>query len=294
MIKPLYFLSLLLLLASCSGGDKPPVVLTADQKSQIKQFGERLIATFNNHEHKVVNDSWSSLAFKKRITGLNKTQRSVLSHVFEKGVKDDIRYTNLLMINNLSKLGGKAYLSQVVHFDNYSELTMVMVFQQRYSFVKYRIELIQGKPYLSDLYDFRENTWYSEAVKNTINLNVRYDTFSKERGEANIAMRRANAAEKAGDAEGALYWLYEIPQTHWVGNGLSIRRLNLAVALGDTTYAGVLNKEFEYNQSTYLQYLYYSAYGDEAQLNKVYTRLRELTGGGEKLDSLIGDNNDWN
>ncbi|MCE7991610.1 MAG: hypothetical protein HEP71_06505 [Roseivirga sp.] len=294
MIRYAYFILVLFLLAGCSSDStEAPVALTVEEKATVESYATQLVNSFNGHDHALVRSSWSNDAFRKRVKDLNKTQRSVFAHIFEKEVKDAIKYTNLLLINNLNKQNGIASLTQSQHFNGFSEITIFMVFEDSYSFIKYRVELIEGKPFLCDLYDFKENTWYSESIKNAINLNSRYDAFSAERRNTNLALRSSDEALKRGDAYGALDFLYEIPQTHWVGNGLSLNRLGLAAELSDTIYAQVLETEFAYNQSLYLKYLYYLAFDDSTNLNQVYTDVKNLTGASDGLDSLIVRGSFW-
>lgn len=294
MIRHAYFILVLFLLAACtSDNTEAPVALTTEQKATVESYAAQLVKSFNGHDHALVRNSWSNDAFKKRVKDLNKTQRSVFTHIFEKEVKDEIKYTNLLFINELNRQNGTASISQIQHFNGFSEITIFMVFQDSFSFIKYRVELIDGKPYLCDLYDFKENTWYSEGIKNAINLNSRYDAFSAERRASNLALRSSDEALKRGDTYGALEFLYEIPQTHWVGNGLSLNRLGLAAEVSDTIYAQVLETEFGYNQSLYLKYLYYLAFDDSTNLNQIYIDIKKMTGASAGLDSLIVQGSFW-
>lgn len=293
MIRNAYFILVLFLAACSSDNTEAPVALTAEQKANVESYATQLVNSFNGHDHALVRNSWSNDAFRKRVKDLNKTQRSVFTHIFEKEVKDDIKYTNLLMINGLSKQNGTTSISQIQHFNGFSEITIFMVFEDSFSFIKYRVELIKDRPFLCDLYDFKENTWYSESIKNAINLNSRYDAFSTERRASNLALRNSDEALKRGDTYAALDFLYDIPQTHWVGNGLSLNRLGLAAEVSDTIYAQVLETEFGYNQSLYLKYLYYLAFDDSTNLNQIYIDIKKMTGASAGLDSLIVQGSFW-
>ena len=84
-------------------------------------------------------------------------------------------------------------------------------------------------------------------------LNSKFDAYSEERHQANRAIRASNEALTYGDTLEALYSLYDIPETHQLGNGLSIRKLNLAYTLGDSVYANVLATEYDKNKSLYIK-----------------------------------------
>lgn len=281
------------LATGCSGGDSSPAALTTEQKAAIASYANNLLRTFNSHDHSLVNDSWNHQAFKNRVSGLSKTEASLFAYIFEKQVKNDIRYTNLLIINEISKQGATAWLTRIQHFNTHSEITFSIIFPDGYTFTRYRVEMIGDKPYISDMYDFKDGTWYSESIKNFLLLNARYDGLSAERRAAYGAMNLSNQLLKKGDTLGALEALYEIPPSHWVGNGLSIKRLELAANLNDTLYADVLDTEFSYNQSLYLQYIYYLGIEDDAALFKVLETLKNETGITDQLDSLVRTDAVW-
>lgn len=293
MFKQVCILFISILLVSCSGKSEAPAKLTPGQKATVERYATQLVKSFNSHDYSLIRDSWNHNTFKKRVNGLSKTGQAVFNHIFEKDVKDDIKYTNLLIINRISKEGGQTHLTRTEHFDIYSEITFAITFPGSYSFIRYRIEMIGNKPYLTDMYDFRDGTWYSESIKNIVNLNVRFDGLSEERRMKNMALRQSDEFLKRGDTLGALVELMEIPDTHWVGNGLSLKRLNLAISVNDSVYTDVLHTEIYSNQSLYLKYLYCLKFNDPEILSNVYEELKSLTGSSERFDSLILSESTW-
>ena len=180
------------------------------------------------------------------------------------------------------------------HYDSYSELILLLTFKGVYDFFKYRIEFIKNDPNLTDFYHYTDNLWYSEKVINMLRMNSKYDAFSDQRHQANGAIRASEQALIIGDTLEALYSLYDIPETHQEGNWLILRKLNLAITLGDSVLADVMATEHKNNKSLYMNYLYNYYFGDTATLKSTYELLAAELGESETLDSLITEGYLWN
>ncbi len=288
-------LIILVFLFGCSEPKKAerPVV-TPEQQAQMESFSNELINSINGFEFSLINNTWNNEAFKERVaTHINKTQQSVFNHIFEKDLRMTIKTGNLNIIHRVNSENGKISFLRLTHFDFHSELTLLLTFDGRFDFFKYRIEIINNKPAITDFYHFMDNLWYSEKLVNILRLNSKFDAYSDERHQANRAIRASDKALTYGDTLEALYSLYDIPETHQLGNGLSLMKLNLALTLGDSIYANVLATEYEKNKSLYMKYLY-TLYFDSTNLNSVYQLLTSELGSSATLDTLVNKQNYWN
>lgn len=285
---------ILVFLFACSEPKKPDrAILTPEQQSEIESISNELINSINGFEFSVINNCWNNEAFKERVsTHLNKPQKSLLNHIFEKDLRMTIKTGNLSIIHQVNSDNGKISFFSLTHFDFHSELTLLLTFDGRFNFFKYRIEFINNKPAITDFYHYKDNLWYSEKIVNMLRLNSKFDAYSDERHQANRAVLVTERALNNGDTLAALYSLYDIPETHQLGNGLSMMKLNLAFSLGDSIYANVLATEYDKNKSLYMKYLY-KLHFDSANLNSVYELLTTELGNSAALDTLIKQQNYW-
>ena len=268
--------------------------VTLEQQVQIEALSNKLIKSINGFEFSVINNTWNNAAFKERVAvHVNKTQNSVFDHFFEKDLRMTIKTGNLSIIHQVNSDNGKITFLDLNHFDFHSELTLLLTFAGRFDFFKYRIEIINNKPAITDFHHFKDNLWYSEKIVNILRLNSKFNAYSEERHQANEAIRASEEALAYGDTLKALYSLYDIPETHQLGNGLSMMKLNLAVTLGDSIYTNVLATEYDKNKSLYMKYLY-TLYFDSTDLNSVYQLLTSELGNSAVLDTLIDKQNYWN
>lgn len=283
-------------LFGCSETKKAkPTELTPEQKTEIESFSNELINSINSFDFTVINNAWNNEAFKERVSNrVNKTQQSVLNHIFEKDLRMTIKTGNLSIVHRVNSDQGQVSFLRLNHYDTYSELILLMTFEGVYDFFKYRIESINNKPSLTDFYHYTDNLWYSEKVINMLRMNSKYDAFSDERHQANRAMRAYEQALTIGNTLEALYSLYDIPETHQKGNWLSLRKLSLAIVLGDSVLADVMATERENNKSLYMDYLYNYYLGDTTSLSLTYQLLAGELGESKALDSLIEIGYLWN
>jgi hypothetical protein len=167
----------------------------------------------------------------------------------------------------------KYYLNKIIYFPKHAEIVLIMEFGKSADFWKYRIELFEGKPKLTDYYSFRDEVWASENMKNTIILNSKYLNTSNERTKANRCLYESENYLRNGDTLSALEILYEIPETHLMGNAISYKRLGLALVFDENIFYEALELEKEINPSRYINYLYGYYYGDSIILNNVILEL---------------------
>ncbi|WP_339810224.1 hypothetical protein [uncultured Imperialibacter sp.] len=283
-------------LAACSKTgvtDRPS--LTPDQKTKIESFSQELVRSINGFDFSVINNSWDYQAFKDRISDrVNRTQKSVLSHIFEKELKSKIKDGNAQIVLRVNTDNGKVSPLRLNQFDHHSELLLLLTFDNTFDFFKYRIEYINNQPRVTDFYSYADNRWFSEKLIDLLKLSTKYDAFSSDRHEANAAIAASEQALILGDTLDALYNLYEVPGSHQEGNWLSLRKINLAVTLGDSVLAEVLTAEHDSNNSLYINYLYNYYFGDTTELDLTYKLLATELGDSQVLDSLIHAGYLWN
>lgn len=287
-------LGLIVFCQACSSEKKAATPLSAENKTLIGVYARALVKSINDYDHKLIRQSWSYQAFRERVKGLNGTQRDVFNYIFDKEIKDDITFSNVSLINEMNLAGGTAELLELRHFESHSELSIIFHFDEAFSLIRFRIAMVDDKPYLCDRYNFREEVWYSESIVNMINTNVRYDMFSEERHQANQALGEATRLLHKGDTLNALYYLYAIPDSHWQGFGLSLRRIQLASVLPDSTYAETLVTEYENNEGLYVRYLYAVMFEDSLELSKARADLLDHFEQAPLLDSAMQRGYFWN
>lgn len=286
-----------LVLISCSlvSCNSPKTSPNLDKRNQerIAKLSDKIVHSINHFDFSVINNSWNNEAFKNRLSGIGRVQKSVFEHLFESKLKFHIKAGNLSLIHDINDYNGQASFLSLNHFEEHSELILLVTFPMNYDFIKYRIELIKGKPAIVDFYNFKDNLWYSESIINSLQWNSEYDAYSKERHDANAAVGLYKQAVTREEKEAALRALNNIPKTDVLGNELSIMKLTLAMDLGDTIYMGALASEYEHNQSLYMQYLYYWL-TDTTRLGEVYQSIEKEIGESVSLDTLWNGDRVWN
>ncbi|WP_422355697.1 hypothetical protein [Roseivirga pacifica] len=230
-------------------------LLTQADKQKIEGYSRRLVDSINGFDHSLIKKSWSYNAFRGKVTGLTKTQQSVFNYIFEREIADHINVTNASLVNNVNLEGGSVKLINISHNDYSSELLLALLFETHYSLMAYEIQIIDELPYLVDMRDLKNDLWLSESVKNLVNLSTRHTGTSLERREANIAYSKYVESLYDQDTSAAFGYLSMIPRSHWIGNGLSIARVDLAYALDQQLFYEVLDEERAQNDSDYLKYL---------------------------------------
>lgn len=73
---------------------------------------------------------------------------------------------NIDLINKLEFNNGRIILSNLKIVGNHGEATFSMIFDYGVDFWKYRTEIINDKPVLSDFYSFRDEIWQSQKPAN--------------------------------------------------------------------------------------------------------------------------------
>jgi hypothetical protein len=289
-------LILLLVCFSCKNENEKKIinVLGNSDKDLIKTFANNLYISINNYEYELIRSSWDNELFRKRVNKLTKTEQTVFDYYFDKEFATVILNENIDLVNKLKFNTGKLFFSKITYYPTHAEIIYSLRFAKNVDFWKYRVELINNIPKLTDYYSFRDEIWQSQNIINIIRLNSRYTATTKERQQANRSLMESDKYLLHGDSLFALQLLYEIPETHLIGNALSLKRINLAFKLNDTIFASVLIREKEFNKSTYISYLYGYYFYDTIELDKVFYKLEQELGTKNMiLDSLKTLNYFW-
>ncbi len=287
----------LLLICSCKTEEKKEAKkkLNDAEKTLLKDFGYELTASLNRYEYNLVRNSWSNALFKERVSGLNKTEQTVFDHYFEEDFGSIIESINSDLVNKAKFSEGKFYFNKIVFYPRHAELLLTIQHLKKIDFWKYRVELINNIPTLTDYYFYRNGVWQSENIKNIIRLNARYTTGSPERHQFNRSLMESERYLRYRDSLSALASLYEIPKTHLIGNSLSLKRLNLASELGDSILTYSIEQELELNPSIYIRYLHGYYLADSLELETVFDELKGKLGiSNHMIDSLVSLNYFWN
>ena len=294
MKQSIAIVCLFALLAACGEVKKSDSQKLNDlDRKKIESLSTRLINSINGYDFSIINSSWNNDFFKSRVVNLNKTQRSVFEHYFQKEIKRTIKVGNLSIINQVNDGNGKVARLNLQYFDYHAELTLLLTFEKRFDFFKYRIEMYEDIPVISDFYHFKDNCWFSEKLINLLHLSTKFDGTSEVRRMANQALTASEKYLNYGDTIGALNALDGFPEAFRIGNSLSLRRLEVALMIDDSMYTQVLEKEFESNKNLYIQYLYGMHFYDNNRLDDVYRLLSQEFGKSEKLDSLVSCGHYW-
>lgn len=294
-VRGIVCLFFLMYLAGCSEPkeEQTQTLLSEVEKQQIEKLSHRLVKSINSQDFSVINESWSDDHFMVRVSTESKTQRSVLSHIFKTQIKQIIKTGNISIILDINTYNGKAYLCKVNHFDSHSEVILLLSFDDRFDFFKYRIEMQGTKPVISDFMTLTEDLWYSEKISLDLKINARFEAYSEERQIANSGISSAQYYQDIGDNESALDALMSIPRSYHGGNIISIEKLIIASEIGPETYVKVLKSEFQHNKSLYMKYLYHY-YVDTVNRKTFNYELKQEIGDPKTLDTLVLSGRFWN
>lgn len=277
-----------------SVNEQQAYILNDADKKAIELFSEKFIHSINDFDFEVIYKSWNNDLFKRRVySNITKTQKSVFDHYFEKQIKAIIKTGNLDILHRVRANGGKVHLMRVDHFESFSEILILRTFDGYFDLFKYRAEIANKAPVLTDFFSLTENLWYSQSIVLILRQASKYDAFSEERHEMNAAIKRSDKFLNDGDTLAALQSLYEIPDSHSEGNWLSIRKIELAKSLHDTILAAVITGELDHNQNLYIRYLYHYFFQDSTDLKKIHHLLSEEVGESPLYDSLIREGSFW-
>lgn len=290
-------ISMLLIITGCNRttgkSQLPPY--SESEKQLIKTFAHELTDAINRYDYTFMEKSWDYDLFVRRVKVGNQLERNMLHHLLEeRGGKKQVYYVNIDLINKLKERNGRVTFSKIIYYPRHAEVIYTMLVDKSVDFWKYYIQLSDGNPKLSDYYTYKSEKWQSDNIAEFLELNAEYTAVSKERWATNIALQEAEEHIANKSYEEALSAMYSIPETHHIGNVISMKRLELASHISDTVFAEVLLKEQDVNNSLYIQYLYAYHFGDTLVYEEVFSRLqKELGITNAMLDSMQAMNYTW-
>tara|TARA_Y100001933_G_scaffold248184_1_gene281784 strand:- start:8588 stop:9511 length:924 start_codon:yes stop_codon:yes gene_type:complete len=271
--------------------------LTKEQIQHVHQFVGELNRSLEKFEFDFIKKVWSHTLFKRKIGKLDNIGHDVFNHVYETTVKGVVTNLNLNLINKVKHSGATLKHIKTNIMDTYAEVTYLLIEEGYYHFTKYRIDLYNGKPYLSDIYSFKDNQWFSSSMREIVLLNTKYTAFSTNRHEANKALEAYQHAINNSDYEYAFAALNQIPESHQITNEFKIAKINTAALINDSLLLKTIDEEnnLEEGNSIYIDYLISFYLMDSILKEEVNARIQKEIGISKfLLDSLNTQNLVWN
>ena len=287
---------LLLLVSSCKDSGENGQ-LSPSQITSINQFVDELNKSLDNFEFDFIKTAWSHSIFKRRIGKLGNIGHGVFDHIYETTVKSSILRFNLDLINKVKHSGGILRYIKTNISDGYAEVTYLLIDEGYYSFIKYRIDIENERPYLTDIYSFKEDQWFSNSMRQVVLLNTKHTALSPKRHQANRALSDYQMAMNDGNYEYAFDVLNQVPESHQIFNDFKIARINTAAQLGDSILRKTIELENDLNDGNniYVDYLMAFYLNDSTYRNDVDRRMQFEIGIPKiLLDSLKSNNLIWN
>ncbi|MGB5822156.1 MAG: hypothetical protein WBG90_21920 [Saonia sp.] len=270
--------------------------LFPEQIEKIHQFVGELNKSLSHFEFDFVKKAWSHDSFKRRIGKLGNTGHGVFNHIYETSIKSYILNFNLNLINKVKHSGAVLKHIKTNIVSNYAEATYLLIEESYYYFIKYRIEIDDDTPYLTDVYVFKDDQWYSNKMREMVLLNLKHTATSPKRHQANRAFGEFQSALDNNDYEYAFNALSQIPESHRIFNYYKIARINTAALLGDSTLIGTIEEENDSvrGNNIYVDYLIAFYLKDSTYQEDVNIRMRKEMGIPKLLlDSLYSNNLIW-
>lgn len=257
---------IIIFLLSCSSQDRQ---LTAEEKSEINVFVSNLTASIQNLEYDFLRSSFNHEAFKQRVSEYIDADLTAFKYIYDEKIKIEVDIANNELINKQKYSNGEIKHLSTEFRRSHAEVSYLLFFDKSFSLLKYRIEKYGPKLILSDYFMFTQNVWASEYMSHIALVNKRHLAGSENRIKANKNFRLYRESIALGDSSTALYYLNKIPETHQVGNYLSLLKIRCAAGVSDTVFVEVLITEQETQKSLYLDYLTSYYLSDSLEFEKV-------------------------
>ncbi len=212
---------------------------------------------------------------------MSKSEQNLFEHYLKEDILSAVESNNIELVNIIKHNFGKIYFNKIIYYPQQAEIIYSLKFGTNVSFCKYRLEFVNSVPQLTDYYSFKEGAWYSSKIYDMLKLSSKYMGSSEERHQTNRSILKAQRLlgySNLLDSQAALESLYEVPNSHMLGNGLSLRRIHLASDLGDSTLSESLYLEVKANPSLYIRYLACYYYHDSVAINSIVQELEDDLG----------------
>jgi len=271
--------------------------LTKEQIKEVHQFVGNLNSALKNFEFDFIKNAWNHTLFKKRIGKLGNIGHGVFNHVYETTVKGNVENHNLDLINRVKHSGATLKHIKTNIIDTYAEITYILIEDGYYHLTRYRVDFHEGKPYLTDIYGYKDDQWFSKSMRDVVLLNTKYTSFSPKRHEANRALVNYRNAIDSGDFEQALLSLDQIPPSLQITNEFKIAKINTAANISDSLLLKTIEEvdNPQNGNNIYVDYLMALYLNDSLYQDDVNIRMRMEIGIPKPLlDSLNTENLIWN
>lgn len=284
-----------LLIVGCEGiHEKDVIPFTKTDKAIIYDFSDSLTTNIQNLKYDVIKSGWSDEAFKERVRVLLKADPTAFNYVYDEELKHLINEHNVSLVNLQKYEKAKFYAIRTEILENHAEITYLLVLKEYFKIWKFRIELLENTPIINDYYLFREDVWASYYMNNLARINKAYLAGSKQRTRANTAFIDFERAKYNRNPHKALEYLDSVPETHRIGNYVSLLKLNTASEINDSVFFSILEEEKRVKNSIYLDYLHAYYNYDLVQLDRTYKyMMKEIGLSGEHVDSISLNNLIW-
>lgn len=295
-MKHFFIIIILVSLAACQSKEQQKQTAKLDpiECSILKQFCMDLSASINRYEYIKFRRAWSDSTFKSRIVGLSKIEKMLLREYYEDVFASEILNEHIETITTLKAHNGSIKFEKIKYYPKHAEAIFTHTFLNSVGFWKLKIDLVNERPYITDLYSYTEKKWLSKSVKDFLKLNSKYTSISKERRNANISQLEASKHIRNGDTASALEELYQVPLEYQLGNKLSVQRIRMASMLSESQLLESLQIEEEINPSFYVKYVCAYHFGDTAGLHNSIRQLdKELDIPNTLVDSLYSGAYYW-
>ena len=285
----------ILLIGCSSNWENEEIQLSEDEKEILYNFATQLTKSIQNLEYDLIRSSWSHDAFKIRVSRLLKSNPTVFNYIYDEEIEGKVNMDNVNLINIQKNEKGKLYKVKTDLLRSHAEVTYLLIYGGSFKFLKYRIELLNNKPTLTDYFLFSDNIWKSQSMANIARLNKRYLAGSNERTQANLGFINYQKSLERGDTLTAFRYLNDIPRTHQFDNTVSLLKIRCAQTISDSMFLSVLESEKRGNNSVYLNYLHAYFSNDSVELERIFRHLEQQVGiPGELIDVIQKSRLIWN
>lgn len=255
MIRSLGYISIVLFLAACSDSShtSEKIDWTDETKSELRDFGDRLVLSFQTSNFELFDSLWDNDAFLKRV---NKTSNKSFSSYYMSMQPNQGRYKSTDQFHLIQEDTASV---QVVHYalnTNSAELTLVIDYKYSMKPLKYLVKIKNGKFTLTDVYNLYDDEWHSQELYDRFVMLSSLKRHDRVLRDAEQAFKRAVDAQNIGDNQLALEALYQIPKEFSGKGDYTLWKLELAQEIDDLTWSSVIRNEYNMYKSPYTTYLH--------------------------------------
>ncbi len=254
MIRAFGYITVILLLSSCGvTTNESKISWTSEKKDEIRDFGDRLVRSFQTSNFELFDSLWDNDAFLKRV---NKPSNKTISSYYMSMQPNQGRYKST---DQFPLIQEDTASVQVVHYalnTNSAEITLVIDYKYSMKPIKYLVEIKDGKFAITDIYNLYDDEWHAQELYDRFVMLSSIKRNDKILRDAEQAYKRAVDAQNIGDNQLALEALYQIPKEFSGKGDYTLWKLELAQEIDNLTWSSVIRNEYNMYQSPYTTYLH--------------------------------------